>query len=190
MVLPLLQQGHSEQVSQNHAQVAFVNVQGGNYNLSGRVCQCFTTHTVKHLLIQGNIPCFRLCLLPPILWLGTNGKKLMRHWVFLVKIGISNINIFNRKIKSSESDCLVSIWSIYKRSSHPTLGHSRETFVRLRSLPSVENGGKMGTFGKRFVTSEYDRQAWTYLGNSTNYMATPQWDLANICPLDRPIWGK
>lgn len=120
----------------------------------------FSSHPGKHPVFQ-----FALITSHPV---GTNGKKLMRHWVFLVKIKTGISNIFHIKVKSSESDCLVLIWSTYNRSSHLTLGHSRENYVRMRSLLSVENGGKMDTFGKRFVTSMYDRQAWTYLGILTN----------------------
>lgn len=127
----------------------------------------FSSHPEKHPVFQ---------FAPLILWAPMERK--LRHCVFLVKTGISNINIFHIKVKSSESDCLVPIWSIYNRSSYLSLGHSRENYVRMRSLLSMENGGKMSTFGKRFVTSMYDRQAWTYLGISTNSVG-PSWHLSS-----------
>lgn len=74
LVQPLIQQGHSEQCTQAHVQMALEVLQPGDFKTSlGSLCQCPVTHAVNKffLMFRGNLLYSSLCPLPLALAVGT-----------------------------------------------------------------------------------------------------------------------
>ena len=79
LIQSLFKQGHPAQGAQDHVQMAFEDLQGGDFTtFLDNLCQCSKTYTVmkSFLIFRGNILCSSLCPLLLILSLRTVEKSL------------------------------------------------------------------------------------------------------------------
>ena len=79
LIQSLFKQGHPAQGAHDHVQMAFEDLQGGDFTtFLDNLCQCSKTHTVmkSFLIFRGNILCSSLCPLTLVQALGINEQSL------------------------------------------------------------------------------------------------------------------